>query len=127
MNDGGIVRADRSGPAGLLLGLAGFRHSGASLVPEGIVVHSRNSVTLAFGDIAEEPRSGRTLGVPSLRVRRRDGTSLRVVGLKAAEAAEFAERAGAAWRDHHSRAVAGEAREIRELGRAVDRLRAPRR
>ncbi len=127
MNDGGIVRAHRSGLAGLLLGLAGFRHSGASLVPEGIVVHSRNSVTLAFGDIAEEPRSGRTLGVPSLRVRRRDGTSLRVVGLKAAEAAEFAERAGAAWRDHHSRTVAGEAREIRELGRAVDRLRAPRR
>ena len=122
-----MKQIERSAVAGSTLRLLGRTYHGIKLTEEGIVVLARSPRDVSFHELAGPASITKSLWFHGVSLALIDGSSIEVVGLKKAHAAEFVAATNQAWRQHLSTLLSAVGPELKALDRVVERLFSPRR
>jgi DNA helicase-4 len=117
----------RGSLVGGFLRLFGHRHRGIALSEGELVLLARSPKSHHLSDIVSATRISKVLGFTAIAVTVRDGTEVKVAGLKRSEATAFVVRLNAAWQSHFAKQVGVEEAELSALAETINRLKHPRR
>ncbi len=123
----GMKKIERSAVAGCILRLLGRANRGIELDDSAVKVLAPAPRGVAFRELAGPAVPTKSLWFHGVSLSLTDGSSIEVVGVGRAEAAEFVEAANQAWRRHLSVLFGAADQELQALTRVVERLSSPRR
>ena len=122
-----MMQIERSAVAGSLLRILGLANYGIELNNSGVSVLAPSPRDISFRELAGPTSMTKSLWFHGVSLSLTDGSSIDVVGVRRAQAADFVEGANQAWRQHLSLLFSAADQELRTLARVVERLSSPRR
>lgn len=117
----------RNAIAGFILRVLGQVNRGIQLNESEVMVLTPSPKDIPFRELAGPAKLTKLLWFHGVSLSLTDGSSIKVFGVKRADAAQFVEAANQVWRQYLSHLLSAADQELQALLQVVDRLSSPRR